>query len=147
MHYVVGELLSDSVFDLTITVYDNASGSRIGALQLGVCLAIVGGPHDLLFHSRASLKEMKRSVFFQPQWGLLPNREPALGMKIRAQEEAAEQPRSYTGPFANVSWRRFVILIGLSHSHPELNHFETTGGAVSPHFTLIDPDEVSDDKS
>ena len=64
MHYVVGELLSGEVYDLTVTVYNNTSGSRIGALQLAVCLAKVGGPHHYLYHSRASLAAMKRSGFF-----------------------------------------------------------------------------------
>jgi hypothetical protein len=88
MHYIVGEILSDGVFNLTITLYDVASGSQIGALQLGVCLAIFGLPHDF----QCSFREMKRSGFFHPQWGLLPDREPALGIKIKAQEGALSNP-------------------------------------------------------
>lgn len=135
MHYIVGEVLSDGVFNLTITLYDIASGSQVGALQLGACLAIFGLPHDF----QCSFREMKRSGFFHPQWGLLPDREPALGIKIKVQEEDAERPRRYTGLIANTSWRPFVISVGV-------DRVEAIPGAVSPHVTLIDPDGVCGDK-
>ncbi len=146
MHYVVGELLQGEVYDLTVTVYDNTSGSRIGSLQLGVCLAKVRGPHHFLFWAaRQAEREMKRSGFFLPQWGLLADREPARGMKMKVQEERIEQPQRYTGLIANTSWQQFAISVGVAHSYPALDNIEAPP-PVSPHVTLIDPDELSGDR-
>jgi hypothetical protein len=146
MHYVVGELLLGEVYDLTVTVYDNTSGSRIGSLQLGVCLVKVQGPHHFIYWPRGRANsEMKRSGFFLPQWGLLANREPALGMKIKVQEETIEQPQRYTGLIANTSWQQFAISVGVSHSYPALDNIEAPP-PVSPHVILIDPDEISGDR-
>lgn len=132
MHYVVGGLLSGGFYDLTVTVYDNTNGSRVGSLQLAACLAKVTGPHHYLFWpSGAANREMKRSVFFLPQWALDPNREPATGMKIRKQAET--------------NWQQFAISVGVPHSYPQLDNIEGPP-PVSPHVILIDPDEISGDR-